>query len=38
MPRIDTLRPSAYTELPILQAREVGKAVRIGRGPATVSG
>jgi hypothetical protein len=35
---IDSLCRAAYTQGSILQAREAGKAVRIGRGPATVIG
>ena len=36
--QIDSLRHPPYTQNSILQAREAGKAVRIGRGPATVIG
>jgi len=36
--QIDSLRHPPYTRDSILQAREAGKAVRIGRGPATVIG
>jgi hypothetical protein len=36
--RIDSLAASAYTRASFLQAREAGKAVQIGRGPATVIG
>jgi hypothetical protein len=35
---IDSASRASYTQGSILQAREAGKAVRIGRGPATVSG
>jgi hypothetical protein len=36
--QIDSTRSAAYTHGSILQAREAGKAVQIGRGPATVIG
>ena len=35
---IDSVSSPAYTHGSILQAREAGKAVQIGRGPATVIG
>jgi hypothetical protein len=35
---IDSLADTTYTRLSILQAKDAGKAVRIGRGPATVIG
>ena len=35
---IDSVFLASYTQGSILQAREAGKAVRIGRGPATVIG
>jgi hypothetical protein len=35
---IDSVCHASYTQGSILQAREAGKAVRIGRGPATVIG
>jgi hypothetical protein len=37
-PRIDTLAMRTLHSYINLQAREAGKAVRIGRGPATVIG
>ena len=35
---IDSVFFASYTQGSILQARAAGKAVRIGRGPATVIG
>jgi hypothetical protein len=35
---IDSLSAPAYTHVSFLQAGEAGKAVQIGRGPATVIG
>ena len=35
---IDSVFLASYTQGSILQARAAGKAVRIGRGPATVIG
>jgi hypothetical protein len=35
---IDSLADRAYTLVSFLQARAAGKAVQIGRGPATVIG